>query len=623
MLEEIPTWDDEADVVIIGAGAVGLPAAVAAREAGASVIIVEANFDIGGHAAVSGGNLPLGGGTSQQIASGIEDSPDLLFSDLTDWSVVQSNGAPDYRYNDREVIRAYADKAPSTYDWLQQHGCVFIDAPTDNRGAQSTGNSVPREAHFAAMDWVQYQTGKPQPPERGPVTSSGIGLVRPMEATARRLGAKIMLKHRMTALVRPGGTSGRVVGVRVDNEGRELHIRARKAVIIGTGGSTGNVNFRRIFDPRLTEEYCGLSGEPFSVQDASGELAAMAVGASLWGAANYSGEFGWVVTKPGRIGCQYGYVNLAWMPGSPVFDKARAMGLRVEDWQDVILVNQAGKRFYDETGAQPGANSYNAVPDYVPGSWRNAANVTYAPAQLPQRGDGRYRRAAQRRRTDLGDLRLAGPLQRESWTPEPPHVDIADGLFLQQQHDRRARLQHQEPAHAQPPCLLPSWKRRCARYNGFVDAGEDADFAKPTPQVQDRGAALLRRLGHAGDPRLARRPAHRRQVPASLDLYGQVIPGLYCGGESAGGFSTHGLARAVVQGRIAGEQAAAGDRAGVAPLHAPKSRLERLRAVRRNKLEAKNLPSVTGASAARRRRGDLPGRCVWLSRASFDSRRSR
>jgi len=40
-------------------------------------------------------------------------------------------------------------------------------------------------------------------------------------------------------------------------------------------------------------------------------------------------------------------------------------------------------------------------------------------------------------------------------------------------------------------------------------------------------------------------------------MAGAVIPGLYCGGESAGGFSQHGLARAVVQGLIAGRNAAA------------------------------------------------------------------
>ncbi len=38
---------------------------------------------------------------------------------------------------------------------------------------------------------------------------------------------------------------------------------------------------------------------------------------------------------------------------------------------------------------------------------------------------------------------------------------------------------------------------------------------------------------------------------------GEVILGLYCGGESAGGFTMHGLARCAVQGRIAGRNAAA------------------------------------------------------------------
>jgi succinate dehydrogenase/fumarate reductase flavoprotein subunit len=41
-----------------------------------------------------------------------------------------------------------------------------------------------------------------------------------------------------------------------------------------------------------------------------------------------------------------------------------------------------------------------------------------------------------------------------------------------------------------------------------------------------------------------------------VDFYGSVIPGLYCGGESAGGFSLHGLARCAVQGRIIGRNAA-------------------------------------------------------------------
>src|SRR5580765_1571144 len=66
-------WDREVDVVVIGSGATGMPAAIIAREAGSSVIIIEAEPDIGGHAICSGANIPLGGGTSIQKKAGIQD----------------------------------------------------------------------------------------------------------------------------------------------------------------------------------------------------------------------------------------------------------------------------------------------------------------------------------------------------------------------------------------------------------------------------------------------------------------------------------------------------------------------------------------------------------------------
>ena len=120
-------WDQDADVVVIGSGAAGLPAAIQAIEDGSSVIIIEANSDIGGHAILSGGNIALGGGTSRQKKYGIEDSPDLVFADLTDWSIVEPNGFPDYRYNDREIIRAFADNSAATFEFLVAHGVTFTD----------------------------------------------------------------------------------------------------------------------------------------------------------------------------------------------------------------------------------------------------------------------------------------------------------------------------------------------------------------------------------------------------------------------------------------------------------------------------------------------------------------
>jgi len=132
-------WDKEADIVVVGT--VGLPAAIRAREDGASVILLEAQKDVGGHAIVSGGNVPLGGGTSAQKKYNIADSPDLLFADLTDWSVVEPNGFPDYRYNDKEIIRVFADHSAPTYEWLVAHGVIFVNKSPDEAGGRSVGNS--------------------------------------------------------------------------------------------------------------------------------------------------------------------------------------------------------------------------------------------------------------------------------------------------------------------------------------------------------------------------------------------------------------------------------------------------------------------------------------------------
>jgi succinate dehydrogenase/fumarate reductase flavoprotein subunit len=547
-------WHEETDIVVIGAGAMGLPAAIAAREAGASVIVVEAESDIGGHAMVSGGNVPLGGGTTAQKKYGIEDSPDILFRDLTDWSIVEPNGHPDYRYNDREIVRAFADNNVAAFDWLLEHGVVFVDKAPDTRGGNAIGNSAPREMHAAAMAWPLAQTGEPAAPDVAPTLSTGNGLMRPLEVAARQAGVQILLEHRMTAIHREAPASGNVLGVAVSHAGETRNIRARKAVIVATGGSQGNLEFRRTFDPRLTEEYCGLAGMPWSDQDASGELAAMAIGASLWGLANQVGEFGWPITKPGLIGCQYNYVNLQWMPGSPVFHKARASGLRVKDWQDLILVNMLGRRFYDETGPHFSANNFGSVDPYEPLSYRNAQNVRYSPnnwLNAALAGIGETRNGG----GPIWAIFDAAAVEREAWDPQPPNVDTAAGFFFSAN-----TIESLAGVIAMPYQRVamsgPELQATVTRYNAFVAAGVDDDFDKPAPQYKIETppfyAAWATPVIH--DSRAGLRINAQCQV---IDLRGDTIPGLYCGGESAGGFSQHGLARAVVQGLIAARSALA------------------------------------------------------------------
>ena len=105
-------WDRTADVVVIGAGVSGLACACAASDTGASVIMIEENFDIGGRGIMSGGSIQLGGGHSLQKKYGTVDSADMIFADWT------RHDHPASRYSDRDIVRKFADENAATFEFL-------------------------------------------------------------------------------------------------------------------------------------------------------------------------------------------------------------------------------------------------------------------------------------------------------------------------------------------------------------------------------------------------------------------------------------------------------------------------------------------------------------------------
>jgi succinate dehydrogenase/fumarate reductase flavoprotein subunit len=567
----IPTsWDLDADVVVIGSGAAGLPAAIKAADGGASVIVVETNYDIGGHAIISGGNTPLGGGTSAQRKYGIEDSPDLVFRDLTDWTIVQPNGWPDYRYNDRAVMRAFADHCAPTYEFLVANGADFKDIPPDNQGGHNLGNSAPRENHAV---WTKG-AGLESPNNRG-----GTGLIRPLENSARAKGVKFLLNYKMTSLIRKGPNTGRVLGVtaqytprllpgqttplksfssdgNIDSTKPTMNIRARKAVIIATGGMTSNVNFRRMFDPRLTEVLT-VAGEPYTFQDASGELAATAIGASLWGFANQTLENGDNIRTQRVLATKWNYMT--WDLEFPLFPLVRATGLAVKDWHDLILVNQVGKRFYDETkGDYPHGNVYNEINPYTPHDYRNNERIDYHPNKYnffnAAVAMNEYSEPPDYSAGPVWAIFDADAVARNKWKVTPPYVD-PDGYFFSANTlpELAAAIKNEYQA---KPMKGETLRATVERYNSFVDAGEDADFGKPKPKYKIQTPPFYAGWGtpNVHDTRSGLRINGKCQV---MDMNGRVIPGLYCAGESAGGFNQHGLGRCTTQGFIAGLNAAA------------------------------------------------------------------
>lgn len=514
--EEI-VWDREADVVVIGAGAGGLVAGIAAREKGASVLIVEKNFDIGGRAMMSYGGLYIGGGNRLQKAlgdtpPGRNDTPDKVFED---WSRSEK---PMGRFSDRELVRVYADNNLDLFDWLEKHGIQW-------EGYRPRVDRLDRaRTRLNVVPWPNEVTG----PARGP------GFVRPLAKTAREMGIEILIQQQMTKIHREGPLSGRVMGisiVEVDDNHRQktktMNIRARKGIVVATGGSAGNPIFRTMFDVRLTDEYQAENSE-WTQRTADGEIAAMEIGAGLGATACQTTQDDNLLNK-GRMGKKSNGSATDLYATAPHFFRARALGLEVEDYQNVILVKENGLRFYTETA--------------------DTRDYEYYASALAWTGDPKKMNGG----GPIWAIFDADAVAREKWAVTPPYVD-PDGYFFNAGtiEELAAKIVNEYQWRPMPPAAL---KATVERYNSFVDTGVDADFKKPTPKYKIAKPPFYA-AWHTPALHDSYTGIRINTTGQVLDLRGNVIPGLYACGDSAGGFGQHGLCRAATYGRLGGWHAA-------------------------------------------------------------------
>lgn len=571
----LPTkWDFEADVVVIGAGACGMAAAIRAADFGADVLVVDTNYDVGGHAILSAGSIALGGGTALQKKYGIQDDPETYFQDLTDWSVTEVDGMPDYRFADRAVQHALAYNGPAVYDFLAANGLPFEDEAPDNFQANHASGVTALRSHH-----VKWKNGVGGP---SPTGTNGTSVMRPLDESARkRKNIRFLFNYHMDRIFREQPLEGRVLGIEahytptilpgqtkplvswktdgnIDFHEPSVTVKARKGIVIATGGNTGNVEFRRMFDPRLTSEF-QLGGGEWSPQDGSGELAAMAIGAALWGCCNQAMNRNGALRRGAFVGSRTSYV--AWKPQSPIWGKVKATGLFVGNWQDCIAVNQAGKRFYDETKpAYPNGTCFGFFDKsggYVHGDWRNSSKIK---PQFRNYIDA----ACAINEGSQGPDWEAGPqwaifdsaaIKREQWKIDENSGE--EGYFFKA--DTLDELQEKLTQNPYQKFKLPKGRlaETVARYNAFVEKGVDEDFDKPKPRYKiEQGpfyAAWCTVCTH--DTYAGLRVNGKNQV---VDMAGKVIPGLYCGGESAGGATQHGMGRCFTAGYIIGAEVVKG-----------------------------------------------------------------
>jgi succinate dehydrogenase/fumarate reductase flavoprotein subunit len=164
--------DRSADVVVVGAGVSGLACACAASDTGASVIMIEENFDIGGRGIMSGGSIQLGGGHSLQKKYGTVDSADMIFADWT------RHDHPASRYSDRDIVRKFAD---------EKRGHVRVPAgprrPVHRSRGSGGGASTNAGRTYQTVEWhIPASWWHPIAAGTGPDSSEGSRKARARRA---------------------------------------------------------------------------------------------------------------------------------------------------------------------------------------------------------------------------------------------------------------------------------------------------------------------------------------------------------------------------------------------------------------------------------------------------------
>jgi len=335
-------WTSEVDVVVLGTGGAGLTAALTAATNGAAVAVYEKASTVGGTTAVSGGITWI---PAHDRLPGAEVS----VRDALKYLEAQSLGAMD-----RELVETFVRTGPAMLDYLEQHSDLrfeiaegFPDYKPELPGGRPSGgrslNAKPFDLATLGV-WHDRITAFPLDFSNVGIDAetkarihatvdeslaepcvAGTALIAGLLKGLLDLGIAPVTDARAVELI---GSAQGITGVRINHGGRDIAVRARRGVILGTGGFE--------WDPQLVEAYLrgpmrGAVSPPNNTGD--GLRMAMAHGADL---ANM-GEAWWV--------------PIVQIPGDTLGGQPRSRSVRLERTRPrSIIVNRAGKRFLNEAG---------------------------------------------------------------------------------------------------------------------------------------------------------------------------------------------------------------------------------------------------------------------------------
>ncbi|RMC47261.1 FAD-dependent oxidoreductase [Lactobacillus sp. ESL0228] len=284
------------DVAVVGAGGAGVAAALAARQHGVSVALLEKTISPLGASTFAGGMFA--GDSQQQKDQDQVVSKKWLYDEYMDASQGYMNSI---------LVRRIIDESGKTVDWLNENGAIMklVDAGT---GGSFDHIGMPATLHG-------YQEG-------------GTKAVTKLIEKFKSLGGQMYFGFAGQKLLQDD--DGKVVGLIAQGDDQELQVNAKK-VIIATGGFGGNAKMRK--------QYLGDVSTQGQVLQNTGDGLNMAWDAGTARHINGSTHYFWQTFSNEDIGAMAKLVGPNWMPLNALADFPN------------LRVNNRGQRYASETHA--------------------------------------------------------------------------------------------------------------------------------------------------------------------------------------------------------------------------------------------------------------------------------
>ncbi len=327
-------WDREADVVVVGSGT-GMAAAFTAHAEGLEVLVLEAQSYVGGCTGLSGG-MAWAPCNKVMEARGLDDSREEALAYLKAGGDAFGEGNEAIQEalvdNVNDAIQVFADACG--FEWAEYNKGMYPDYYMSFPGAKLDGRALVPDHHETALMGQHIRNG---------IENTGIEVLTSTPA-------KRLVTRQPDSALPP-----EVLGVLAESDCQELYIKARKGVVIASGGFEWN--------EEMCEHYLNtpaLYTWGPDINHGDGIKMAQAIGADLrmmnssWGSPCY------------KVPCEESRkegLPSPWVMGAVIDQHKRGM----------IYVNAAGNRFVDESASYPAVGrAFGATNSFDPPSgWQN------------------------------------------------------------------------------------------------------------------------------------------------------------------------------------------------------------------------------------------------------------